>query len=213
VTDEAPPVPPSRPSPLSRVRELFDSIPTRERILIGALAGTLLLIGFLGGGYMLYDHIDTLEESNQAMKQALHDIADKRGPYLAAKARERALESRIGQNPLQLAGFLEQVAKETGIEIRETNPRTPERIGKLYVQQSVDLRISKVQLEPLLKFARRLETFQQNLVLVTQISIRARDDKHQDFEVDLTVSTFEHAPKTAPEKGKKGDTGDKEASP
>ena len=28
-----------------------------------------------------------------------------------------------------------------------------------------------------------------------QLNIRSRDDKHQEFEVDMTVSTYEHAPK------------------
>ena len=64
--------------------------------------------------------------------------------------------------------------------------------------------ISKVTLEPLLKFMRRMETYQSNLVLVTQLSIRARDDKHQEFEVDMTISTYEHAPKTAAKPGDKG---------
>jgi type II secretory pathway component PulM len=191
---------------LQRVREYFDGLSARERTLLTTLGVVCGLLLVLGGAYTIYDRIDTLEENNEAMHRALRDIEKKRGPYLAARALAAQLESRIGQSPLQLSGFLEQISKETGIEIRETNPRTPEPIGKKYVQQSVDLRISKVSLEPLLKFMRRLETYQSNLVLVTQLSIRARDDKHQDFEVDMTVSTYENAPKAAAAKaGGKGE--------
>jgi type II secretory pathway component PulM len=191
---------------LQRVREYFDGLSARERTLLTTLGVVCGLLLVLGGAYTIYDRIDTLEENNEAMHRALRDIEKKRGPYLAARALAAQLESRIGQSPLQLSGFLEQISKETGIEIRETNPRTPEPIGKKYVQQSVDLRISMVSLEPLLKFMRRLETYQSNLVLVTQLSIRARDDKHQDFEVDMTVSTYENAPKAAAAKaGGKGE--------
>lgn len=205
---------------LQRVREYLEGLSSRERTLLSTLGAVIMLLAVLGGTYYIYDRIDTLEENNEAMHRALTDIEKKRGPYLAARALAAQLELRVGQTPLSLSGFLEQIGKETGLEIRETNPRSPEPVGKKYIQQSVDLRISKVALEPLLKFMRRLETYQSNLVLVTQLSIRARDDKHQDFEVDMTVSTYENAPKSGAAKGGKSDDkadkksdsgGDKEA--
>ena len=190
---------------LARVREYFEGLSARERTLLVTLGAAITLLAVLTGTYFIYDRIDTLEENNEAMHRALLDIEKKRGPYLAARAMAAQLDSRIGQTPLSLSGFLEQIAKETNLEIRETNPRTPEPIGKKYIQQSVDLRISKVALEPLLKFMRRLETYQSNLVLVTQLSIRSRDDKHQEFEVDMIVSTYENAPKAPPGKAGKAD--------
>ena len=199
--------------PLARLRDSFEGLSARERSLLALLGAVVVLLLFLFGAYTLYDRIDTLEEKNLAMEKALSDIAKKRGPYLQARARQSQLDARIGSSPLSLSGFLEQMAKEATIEIRETNPRTPEPIGKKYIQQSVDLRLGRVKLEPLLKFMHRLETYPSNLVLVTQLSIRARDDKHEEFEVDMTVSTYEHAPKTAP-KSTKADAkaeGEKEA--
>lgn len=199
--------------PLARLRDAFEGLSARERSLLALLGAVVVLLLFLFGAYTLYDRIDSLEEQNLAMEKALSDIAKKRGPYLSARARQSQLDARIGSSPLSLSGFLEQMAKEASIEIRETNPRTPEPIGKKYIQQSVDLRLGRVKLEPLLKFMHRLETYPSNLVLVTQLSIRARDDKHEEFEVDMTVSTYEHAPKTAP-KSTKADAkaeGEKEA--
>jgi type II secretory pathway component PulM len=199
--------------PLARLRDAFEGLSARERSLLLLLGAVVVLLLFLIGGYTLYDRIDTLEEKNQAMEKALSDIAKKRGPYLQARARQAQLDSRIGNSPLQLSGFLEGIAKESGIEIRETNPRTPEPLGKKYIQQSVDLRLGRVKLEPLLKFMHRLETYPSNLVLVTQLSIRNRDDKHEEFEVDMTVSTYEHAPKSAtkPQKPEGDSDGKKEA--
>lgn len=199
--------------PLQRLRDAFDGLSARERSLLALLGAVVVMLLLLFGAYTLYDRIDSLEEKNQAMEKALSDIAKKRGPYLSARARQAQLDSRIGNSPLSLSGFLEGVAKESSIEIRETNPRTPEPIGKKYIQQSVDLRLGRVKLEPLLKFMHRLETYPSNLVLVTQLSIRARDDKHEEFEVDMTVSTYEHAPKSAqkPPKPDAKSEGEKEA--
>lgn len=190
---------------LARIKNLgdtFERMSQRERTMAALLGAAFTACVFLIGGYLIYSRLSDLEERNDAMRQALRDIERKRGAYLQAKAKISQLEARIGTVPLQLSGFLEQAAKDTGIDIRETNPKPPEPVGKKYVQQSMDVRLSKVQLEALTKFMRRLEQNPGNLVLVTGLFIRARDDKHVDFDVDLTVSTYEHAPKKP--KGKEG---------
>lgn len=181
----------------SRLQEGLDAIPARQRSLLWGLLATIgvLVVGY--GLYAVYDSIGTLEEQNETMHRALDEMSRKRGAYVQAKARERGLETRIGTSPLQLTGFLEQISKEAGLVIEETNPRSPELIGKKYMQQSVDVRITKVGLEPLLKFMRKVETYPANLVLLTELSLRSRDDKHQEFGVEMTVSTYEHAPKTS----------------
>jgi hypothetical protein len=189
---------------LARIRNLGDTLERmsqRERAMTALLGVAFVGCVFLLLGYLIYSRLADLEERNDAMRQALRDIESKRGAYLQARAKIAQLEARIGTQPLPLSGFLEQAAKDSSIDIRETNPRAPEPVGKKYVQQSMDVRLSKVQLEPLSKFMRRLEQNPGNLVLVTQLLIRARDDKHQEFDVDMTVSTYEHAPKKPP-KGK-----------
>lgn len=202
---------------LSPIRSLglsFERMSQRERMLAALLGATLVGLLLFFGGYLIHARLAELEEHNDAMRQALRDIERKRGAYLQARARVAQLEARIGTTPLQLSGFLEQAAKETGIDIRETNPRPPEPVGRKYLQQSMDVRLSKVKLEPLMKFLRRLELNPTNLVLVTQLLVRARDDKHEEFDVDLTVSTYEHAPGRKPgrSRGEEGGPADKEPS-
>lgn len=198
-------------SPFKRLGDALERMSQRERTLVTALgifAGFFVLLIM---GYLIYGKLDDLEERNSAMRQALRDIERKRGPYLAARAKMAALEARISGVPIQLCSFSEQAAKEASVEVKECNSRAPEPVGKKYLQQSVDIRLSKVGLEPLAKFLRRLETSPGNLVMVTQLSVRARDDKHVDFDVDMTVSTYERAPKK--QKGKdEGGAAEKEAS-
>lgn len=201
-------------APIKKIGDALERMSQRERMMIGLLGLTIAVLMLLGGWFFVHRGLSGLSERNDAMRQALRDIERKRGAYLQARAKLAALEARIGSTPLPLAGFLEQAAKDTGIDIRETNPRAPETLGKKYVQQSMDVRLSKVPLEPLLKFMRRLEQSPTNLVLVTQLFIRARDDKHVDFDVDMTVSTYEHAPKKPKAKDEGGKTdGDKDKEP
>jgi hypothetical protein len=198
-------------SPVKGLVDTFERMSQRERTMVALLGATFVLCALFIGGFVIASSLSDLEEKNAAMRQALRDIESKRGAYLQARAKIAALESRIGVVPLQLAGFLDQAGKETGVNIRETDSRPPEPIGKKYIQQSMDVRISKVGLEPLMKFMRKLERHPSNLVLVTQLFIRSRDDKRVDFEVDMTVSTYERAPK--PGTDKKGAAGPAAAEP
>lgn len=191
--------------PFKRIADALSRMSARERTLAAIFAASLLGLLFFIGGYLIYSKLDALEERNAAMRQALRDLESKRSAYLQARAKIASLDTRIGSTPLQLDGFLEQVAKDTGLKIREMNPGTPEPIGKKYVRQSVDIRLGKVGLEQLVKFLRKMEQNPTNLVMVTQLSVRSRDDKHVDFDVEMTVSTFEHAPKKDKGKAEGGD--------
>ena len=115
----------------------------------------------------------------------------------------------MGAGGVQLQGLLEAAAKEAGVEIAEQTERPANPLGKKYIERAVDLRLRKVQLEDLTKFLRKVETG-PNLVVVTALNIRSRDDKHMDLEVEMAVSTYEHAPPEKP--GHKGkDTKEKES--
>src|SRR5262249_44619204 len=144
------------------------------------------------------------------MRQALKDLDSHRQSYLAAKSKMQQLEARIGHNTLQLGGYLEQAAKDSGVEIPESNERQPQPAGKQYVQKSIDLRLRAVKSEAPGKFLKKIETG-PNLVVVSELNVRTRDDKHEDLDVEMTVSTFEHAqpPKDAKKTGGKPEKGDK----
>ena len=117
---------------------------------------------------------------------------------------KKPLETRMGKTPVALQGFLEQVAKEAGVEIPESNEQPPQPAGKQFTARSVDLRLKQVTLESLAKFLRGIETG-PNLVVVTGLNIRTRDDKHQDLEVEMTVTTWDRVSEKPGKSGKKGD--------
>jgi type II secretory pathway component PulM len=182
----------------SGLRARWDRQTDREKRMVMLLGVMAVLVGALLGGFIVNNEISSLESENEAMRQALRDIDTKRDGYQRAKAKTAQLEVRMGRGGAQLDGFLEQAAKEAGVQIDETNPRPPAPAGSQYVERSVDLRLRKVALEPLAKFLRHIETG-PNLVVVTQLNVRTRDDKHEELEVEMTVSTYEHAT----DKGKK----------
>jgi type II secretory pathway component PulM len=187
-------------SKLQALRDRWERLSSRERLMVGALGVTFVLMVTLIVGFFITDGLVTLEERNGDMRQALRDLETQRDPYLKAKAKTAQIEQRIGHTPVQLQGYLEAAAKDSGVEIPESNERPPAPAGKHYVERAVDLRLRQVKLDALAKFLKKVETGQSSVV-VTALSIRTRDDKHQDLEVEMTVSSFE---RTADKKEKPG---------
>ena len=186
----------------SALRARWERLTERERRLMVTFGAALMLLGSGVVGYLINDGLATLDAENAAMRQALSDIETGREAYRVAKQKTAALEVRI-RGGVQLQGLLEAAAKDAGVDIAEQTERKPVPAGKAYIERAVDLRLRKVNLDLLSRFMRKIETG-PNLVVVTELSIRTRDDKHEDLEVEMTVSTYEHAPPEKP--GKKKET-------
>jgi type II secretory pathway component PulM len=189
---------------ITQVRDRWERLSTRERMLVSIMGGVFLLMLTLGAGYFITDGIDTVEEANADARQALHDLDTQRDSYLKAKAKEADVEKRLGKTPVALQGFLEQVAKDVGVEIPEFNELAPQAAGKQFTERSVTIRLKSVTLDSLAKFLRGVETG-PNLVVVTALNVHTRDDKHEDLEVEMTVTTYEHAADKKDKGSKKGD--------
>lgn len=174
---------------LGRMQERWERLSPRERTLITGAGATFLAMVTVISGFLITDGLSSVEEHNSDARQALHDLETQRESYLKAKAKSAQLETRLGRTPVQLQGFLEQVAKEVGVEIPESNEEPPQ-VGKQFTARSVQLRLKQVTLDNLSRFLRGIETG-PNLVVVSGLNVRTRDDKHQELEVELTVTTYE----------------------
>ena len=188
---------------LTRLRDRWERLSPRERTLVTAMGVTFVAMTTLVTGFLISDGLSSVEEKNAELRQALHDLETQREPYLKAKAKASQLETRLGRTPVQLQGFLEQVAKDTGVQIPESNEEQPV-VGKQFTERSVNLNLKRVPLESLARFLRGIETG-PNLVVVTALRVATRDDKHQELDADITVTTYERNAEKKDKGGKKGD--------
>jgi len=85
---------------------------------------------------------------------------------------------------------VENAAKEAGVEISDSSDRPAAAAGKKFIERSVDLHLKPATLDQITKFMKAIETG-RSLVVVKELSVRTRDDKHQQLDVDMVVSTFE----------------------
>src|SRR5262249_16804213 len=151
---------------IQALRDWFDRLTERERRII-ALGGVVFIamVGFLVFGYITTS-LSSFGERNADMRQALKDLDSQRDAYRRAKSKSAEMKSRL-QREVRLQSYLEQCAKDVGIEIPESNERQP-AVGKQYTERAVELRIKQVKLETLTRFLKKIETG-QTLAVVTAL--------------------------------------------
>jgi len=175
---------------MQALRDKWERLSQRERTMVGAMGVTFVIMVTLIVGFLITDGLSSMEERNSDMRQALRDLDTQRDKYLVMKAKVAQMETRLGTTPVQLQGYVENAAKEAGVEISDSSDRPAAAAGKKFIERSVDLHLKPATLDQITKFMKAIETG-RSLVVVKELSVRTRDDKHQQLDVDMVVSTFE----------------------
>jgi len=192
---------------MQALRDKWERLSQRERTLVTALGVTFVIMVTMIVGFLITDGLASMDERNASMRQALRDLETQRDSYIRMKAKAAQLETRLGTTPVQMQGYLEQAAKDAGMEssaLPETTPRPPAPAGEKGVELTVDLQLHAVTLDQLTRFMKAIETG-RSLVVVTALNVRTRDDKHQQLDVAMSVTTYERERDLGKAGVKKGD--------
>ena len=187
---------------MQALRDKWERLSQRERTMVGALGVTFVVMMTLIVGFLITDGLSSMEERNAEMRQALRDLDTQRDNYIRMKAKVAQMETRMGSQPVQLSGYLEQAAKDAGVEISDSSDRPATAAGKKFVERTVDVHLRPTTLEALTKFMKAIETG-KSIVVVTALEVHTRDDKHQQLDVTMAVTTYDRA--TEPKGGAKKD--------
>jgi len=187
---------------MQALRDKWERLSQRERTMVGAMGVTFVIMVTLIVGFLITDGLSTMEEHNADMRQALRDLDTQRDNYIRLRAKTAQMETRLGSQPVQLQGYVENAAKEAGVEISDSSDRQAAAAGKKFVERSVALHLKPVTLDQLTRFMKAIETG-RSLVVVKELEVRTRDDKHEQLDVDMAVSTYDRATdKNTPKKDK-----------
>ena len=187
---------------MQALRDRWERLSQRERTMVGALGVTFVIMVTLIVGFLITDGLSTMEEHNADMRQALRDLDTQRDKYIQMRAKTAQMETRLGSQPVQLQGYVESAAKEAGVEISDSTDRPAAAAGKKFIERTVDLHLKPMTIDQLTRFMKAIETG-RSLVVVKELSVRTRDDKHEQLDIDMTVSTYERATeKNTPKKEK-----------
>lgn len=175
------------------LQERFEKLEPRERrlllILGSILGGFVVLLGPIG----VYSVVSGKRSQNQELRDLIEQVYDARAHVAERKAKKDALVARYHRTAPQLAGFIEESAKEHGLSAAESQDRPDTPHGKRYTERTTVVKIHKAGM---LAVAKTLEKVEQSgyPVAVTRLNIKPRAGEPDSYEVELGVSAYDRKP-------------------
>jgi type II secretory pathway component PulM len=183
--------------PATYLSSEWNRMAPRERRLVAGLIGAVVAFAVLVTGFLFFETVHDISESNDDAREALAEIAKHRDEYLEAKDRMVQQEIRIGNEAPQLTADLEAASREAGVPsgIGESVEQPAVDVGKHYREHKVDIKLRQVDLQSLSKFLKNVETGRR-LIVVTRLYIRRRFAEGQTLDVEMTAAAYERIKET-----------------
>jgi type II secretory pathway component PulM len=178
-------------NPLTRAWTAFQGLSARERLLIGAAGGILLLALFWFGLVMpVIAASDRVTARADAAEQQLGAIARLRADYDDVAHRLTAVEQRIrSESRGNLRTTLESLASAASVKVESMEPQTTPANDR-YRETKVEVGLAGVSLPQTVNYLHQIESAPQ-VLSVKSLRIRTRPDKPELLDVTFTVSSFE----------------------
>ena len=171
------------------LKERFGRLSERERTMVLVLGGVAAFLVVAGLGYWLTSKIDELEETNQAIREALTDMAKHHDRYLQYQKQQDALRRATTGAPLELTSYAEQAATAVGVKIDEASESKPIE-GKRYLRQGLDIKVRQINIAQVAALLKRLSESANQLVRVTRLGVGTRWSKHEELDLELELTTY-----------------------
>ncbi len=181
-----------------KLQAYWNNLNDREKRIMAAMGVVLALFVLMMPVLVMTSSNASLEEENNRLQMLLDDIATQRGRLLRAAKEKRQAKARYRLKTPPLGGFLENLAGEQGLTIRELSDQPEKTFGK-YTRRSVRITIPRVGLSPIIHLMSAVESSRYP-VAIERIELDHFTDGDQ-YTLKLGVVTFDRVGALAAESG------------
>lgn len=178
----------------------IDRLDARERQLLGAVVPVFIIVALLLAWAGVRALVGSRRSENEELRKAVAAIQENRELVRKHNEEREVVLARYAQPAPPLAGFLDKLAKDSSLEIPESQDRAPVPHGKKFEERSTKIVLRKVGLLNLSKFMERIEQ-SGHPVNISRLNIRKRGTEQDSYDVEMIVSAFVRKPDTKESKG------------
>lgn len=180
-------------SPLDDARQYYERLSARDRNLLFLMVGAIALFIIFMSATSFSRAADKRRARIDTKRQQLAEVVQLTRGYRQAETQRQDLERKLQTNAVRnLFSYLEELGKRDGLDIggmtdKGSSAASDDKSSKI-MQQSVEVTLTRVQLDKLTKFLNDVEN-SPGMVRVTRLQVRPRED---DAVLDawFTVSTY-----------------------
>lgn len=196
------------------LKDKWETAAPRERRLMVGLVAVAALCLFALIWRVVGSRLDALATKNEDNREALRMLDQHREALAAPRSGKAQLLAALERPAPQVATYLEEIAKEVGVQIAESTDRPPQTRGR-YQERTTDVTLRGITLAELAELLRRVETSSQQVVAQRLVISKNKFGAEDKLErVELTIATYEKAKEKPKDAKKDGDAegGDGEKS-
>jgi type II secretory pathway component PulM len=173
---------------LAGIRQAFNRLSQQEQLMILLGGGVTVLVGLLALGWGVSSAITRTEHRVKVKTDQLAEVVQLQGEY---KARERETKQKLAQltrNDVRLVSLVEDVARQSGVEIGQLRPEESEPTPEGIIEARVDLRASNLSVDRLEDFLERLDAA-PGVVVVRRLKVN-KPYRRDTLNIEMTVTTY-----------------------
>jgi general secretion pathway protein M len=190
----------------------IDRLDARERQLLGAVLPVFFVVVLLLAWFGVRAVVGSRRSENDELREAIAAIQENRELVRRHNEEREVVLGRYAQPAPPLAGFLDKLAKDSSLEIPESQDRAPVPHGKKFEERSTKIVLRKVGLLNLSKFMERIEQ-SGHPVSISRLNIRKRGTEQDSYDVEMFVSAFVRQADAKEGKSDTSQPGESEAQP
>jgi general secretion pathway protein M len=172
------------------LKDRLNQLEERERQLLGVLVSVFVVFLALLLPIGITALVSSKRSGNEELREAMLAIERDQATVERMGLERQAVLERYSQPAPALAGFLADLAKQSGIDIPESQDLDPVPHGKRYQERSTRIVIRKTGMLALVRFMERIEQ-SPHPVRISRLNIRKRGTELDSFDVQMVVSAFD----------------------
>jgi general secretion pathway protein M len=180
------------------LRERIGRLEPRERRLLNLMFAVFIVLVLVVVPLGLAAVTGARKSENEQLRATVEAIESGRQAVAQAAAQRESITARYRTPAPVLASLLDEMARQSGLEIPESQDRAPVPHGKQFEERSTKILLRKVGMLGLVQFMERIENSPYP-VIVSRLNIRKRSTEPDSFDVEMIVSAFDR--KAADKKG------------
>jgi general secretion pathway protein M len=168
----------------------LERLDARERRLLRLLLGILVVLLLVLLPVATQAFLESRRGDADQIREAIAEIESSQPAVAKAQAARSAVAERYAKATPPLSAFLDGLAKQTGIEIPETQERPTVPHGKRFEERATRIELRKVGLLNLSRFLEKVER-SGHPVVISKFNLRKRLSEPDSYDVELIVSAYD----------------------
>ncbi|MCC5839101.1 MAG: hypothetical protein JJT96_03170 [Opitutales bacterium] len=170
------------------LRNFFNALSFRERLLLAVFIWALLLIWFLMSVRTFQDHLLSFRINQRILADNAATLGNQGAAEAELQRTRQGLDASRTFSAARLSERLDTLARETGLSFNITSPVTVD--SDIFSYHTVRLAIRQARLERLMEFDERIKQ-ESPYITLTQFQITANTRDPRLLDVTFELSSFE----------------------